>query len=80
MSKFIQWGTDIGVDCIAINAIENWGIFTEEEYRDVSIIQNGAIKEEYVMYFTHEILSNKLVNFHNISNYIDTEPKRMYMV
>ena len=80
MSKFIQWGTDIGVDCIAINAIENWGIFTEEEYRDVSIIQNGAIKEEYVMYFTHEILSNKLVNFHNISNYIETEPKRMYMV
>lgn len=80
IDKFVKKAKLWGVDRIAMNGLENWGSFTKEEYDEKSIWRNGAIKEEFLQYFTEEIVKDELINFFNISNYIGAEPKKMYMV
>jgi len=80
IASFVKLAKSWNVDRIAMNGLENWGSFTEEEYEEKSIWRNGKIKEEYLVYFSKELVEDETINFFNISNYIGAKPKEMYMV
>ncbi len=80
MQEFIDWGKQLGVDRIAINPIEQWGVYTDEEFEKVSIFRNGEIKEEFLKYFTKEIMEDEKVNLFSCANRLGIQPKLMYMI
>lgn len=80
MKAFVEWGKQLGVDRIDLFAIENWGNYTKEEFEKVSIFRNGEIKEEFLNYFTKEILEEPIVDVANCANALGVKPKLMYMV
>lgn len=80
MEKFIIYAKKLGSDRIAINAIENWGHMSAEEYGEVSIIENGKLKAGLEQYFLKEYITDDIINFHNLSNFIGARPRLMYMI
>ncbi|MCI8287934.1 MAG: hypothetical protein HFH89_09830 [Lachnospiraceae bacterium] len=43
MPEFVRWGEELGADEVFFTKILNWGTFTEEEFREVSMMQEDGI-------------------------------------
>ncbi len=80
MQQFVTQAKQWGVDTIGINYIENWGVYGEEEYQKVSIIDGDVIKEEYRKYFTEELLHDDKVNFYNLANRLGIKAKECRLI
>lgn len=80
ISQFVQLGRRLGVDRIVMHAIEDWGIYSSEEFEKVSIFRNGKIKEEFLKYFTKDIIEDEIVDLGDCAHYLGVSPKLMYIV
>lgn len=80
ISQFVQWGRRLGVDRIVMHAIENWGVYSSQEFEEVSVFRNGKIKEEFLKYFTKDIIEDEIVDLGDCANYLGVVPKLMYIV
>ena len=80
MEDFMLQAEALQADRVAMNAIENWGHISQEEYDKMAVTFEGKVKDKYMKYFTRELLENPLINFHNLSNLLNVEPKKMYMI
>ncbi|WP_026526304.1 radical SAM protein [Butyrivibrio sp. VCD2006] len=77
MQDFVYMAEKMGADKIGFNHIENWGIYSKDEFEKLTIIDGLGIKEEYKKYFTDEVINNSNVNVFNFSNLLGLEPKKM---
>lgn len=80
MEQFVHWAEELGADRVAINAIEQWAVFTDEEFEKVSVLENGKVKAPFRKYFTKELIEDEKINFHNLANAVGAVPKLMYMI
>ena len=80
MNLFAKMAGNLCADFIGMNAIENWGHFSKEQFDTISIMDTHGIKREYIDYFDEELVNNEQISFHNISNYLGIEPRKMYMI
>ena len=53
----------IGADRVLFNCIENWGIYSGDEFEKMSVMADDKIKDEYRKYFTKEVINNPMVDF-----------------
>lgn len=58
MIPFVQWGEELGVDEIFFTKILNWGTYSEEEFQQVSMMEQDGItpKEELKEVLNHPVL------------------------
>ena len=60
--EFISMGECLGVDCVYITPIRNWGTYTKEEFLNVRIIDdNKKIKDEVIKVLAHPSLKKNIV-------------------
>ncbi len=43
MEKFVEWGLVLGVDEVFFTKILNWGTFTEEEFKEISMMKEDGV-------------------------------------
>lgn len=58
MIPFVQWGESLGVDEIFFTKILNWGTYTEEQFRYVSMMEEDGITPKSEL---KEILENPVI-------------------
>lgn len=90
MSKFVEWGLNLGCDEVFFTKLLNWGTYTEEEFKEVSMMESGnnlpkaellevlndpQMKNEIVDIGTIQY-SHKPVRLNRIDNYYVWEMKR----
>lgn len=80
MQKFVDWAKQLQCDRVVMNAIENWGVYTEEEFKSVSVLNKDGIKPEYRRYFTEKLIHDPLVNYVNIANYLNLDVPKILMM
>ncbi len=80
MEAFVELAKEFCADKIAMNAIENWGNISDEEYKRVSVMDSKGIKEIYREYFTEKLVGEPEIIWHNLSHSLGVKPKRMYMI
>lgn len=79
MEQFLELAIELHADRICFFQIENWGIYTDEEFCDVSVLRNGDIKEEWKCYFTPRLVSHPIVDMGNLARYLNCSPRYLYM-
>ncbi len=80
MEMFAEMAERLHVDRVVMNGIENWGLFTEEEFTEHSVVGEDGIREEFAGFFTDDLKNNRIVNFYNLSHYLGLEPQIMMMI
>lgn len=70
MAEFIKMAEQLGADQVFFQEIENWGIYTEEEYCRVRVTEQNCIKERYRKYFTEDIVHNPKVMWGNLTHVV----------
>lgn len=80
MAPFVKLADKLGVDRIAMNAIEKWAHFTDEEYEKLAVMDENGLKECFKKYFTNDLVYNELINFHNLTHTVGAKIKKMYMI
>lgn len=58
MIAFVQWGEELGVDEVFFTKVLNWGTYTEEEFRNISMMEADGVtpKPELI-----EVLNNPII-------------------
>lgn len=77
IQDFVYMAENYGADRIIFNTIENWGVFTDDEFAEVSIMENGVIKSEFRKFFTDYVINNPRVDVFNFSNALGLKPKKL---
>lgn len=90
MIDFVKWGMELEADEVFFTKILNWGTYTQEEFRNISMMEEDGItpKPELKKILNHPIMSNKIVDlgtiryahkvdkFEKIENYYKWELER----
>lgn len=58
MIAFVQWGEELGVDEIFFTKVLNWGTYTEEEFRDISMMESDGVTPKPELL---EVLNNPVI-------------------
>ena len=68
MPAFVRWGEALGADEVFFTKILNWGTFTEEEFRDVSMMQEDGItpKPELEAVLQDPVMKRRIVDLGTI--------------
>ena len=90
MPQFVKWGLDLGIDEVFFTKILNWGTYTTEEFKEISMMEEDGITPKPEL---EEILKNPImdesivdlgtirfnhcpVNIEEVDNYYRWELKR----
>jgi len=68
MPAFVEWGLSLGVDEIFFTKILNWGTYTDEEFKEVSMMEADGVtpKKELLEVMEHPLLHNPIVDMGTI--------------
>lgn len=68
MPEFVKWGEELGADEVFFTKILNWGTFTEEEFREISMMcENGITpKPELEKVLQDPIMKHRIVDLGTI--------------
>lgn len=68
MPEFVKWGEELGADEVFFTKILNWGTFTEEEFREVSMMCEDGItpKPELEEVLQNPVMKHKIVDLGTI--------------
>ena len=58
MVPFVQWGESLGVDEIFFTKILNWGTYTKEQFKEISMMEEDGItpKDELIKVMNNPII------------------------
>lgn len=90
MLSFVEWGEKLGIDEVFFTKILNWGTYTDEEFKKISMMQEDGItpKEELMEILNNPLMRSPIVDLgtirathepileRNISNYYRWELER----
>ena len=79
IKEFIKWGMNLGVDEVFFTKILNWGTFSDDEFKEVSMFEHDGItpKKELKEILDDPMLKNEIVDLgtmlyaHDTSKYIN---------
>lgn len=80
MGLFVEQAKAWGVNQVFFQEIENWGIYEDEEYREIRVTRDGRIKKEYEQYFTEELKACPLVQWGNLTHVINGKDSFIKMI
>lgn len=80
MKAFVEFAKGLRCDMIGINGLEHWGVMTDLEYKENSIVENGKLKAGMEQYFTDELIFDDNINFLNMANIIGAKSRFMYSI
>ncbi len=68
MTDFVKWGIDLNADEVFFTKILNWGTYTQEEFKEVSMMEEDGItpKPELEKILNDPIMKNKIVDLGTI--------------
>ena len=68
MIPFVKWGVELGCDEVFFTKILNWGTYTSEEFKEVSMMEEDGItpKKELEEVLNNPIMNNKIVDLGTI--------------
>lgn len=68
MIDFVKWGIELGCDEVFFTKILNWGTYTKEEFREISMMKEDGItpKEELQKVLDDPIMKNPIVDIGTI--------------
>lgn len=68
MIPFVKWGIELGVDEIFFTKILNWGTYTAEEFKDVSMMEEDGVtpKKELERVLNDSVMDNPIVDMGTI--------------
>ena len=68
MIPFVQWGERLGIDECFFTKILNWGTYTHEEFKDISMMEEDGLtpKPELQDILDNPIMQHKIVDFGTI--------------
>lgn len=68
MIPFVEWGLELGTDEIFFTKIRNWGTYTKEEFKEISMMEEDGMtpKEELVKVLEHPVMKNPIVDLGTI--------------
>lgn len=68
MADFVQWGIDLGCDEVFFTKILNWGTFSEQEFKEISMMEEDGMtpKKELKEVLKNPIFSNPIVDLGTI--------------
>lgn len=68
MPSFVQWGQELGVDEVFFTKILNWGIYTPEEFEQISMMEKDGItpKPELKNILQHPSMKSSIVDLGTI--------------
>ena len=73
MILFVQWGERLGIDECFFTKILNWGTYTREEFKDISMMQEDGLtpKPELQAVLDNPIMQHKIVDLGTIRYHHD---------
>lgn len=68
MPLFVQWGLELGADEVFFTKLLNWGTYTDEEFREVSMMEEDGVtpKPELEEVLGHPLMKNQIVDLGTI--------------
>lgn len=68
MVDFVKWGLELGVDEIFFTKILNWGTYTSEEFKEISMMEEDGItpKKELERVLNHPVMKHSIVDLGTI--------------
>ena len=68
MPEFVRWGVEIGADEVFFTKILNWGIYSKEEFDDISMFEPDGItpKSELKTILDDPIMKERIVDLGTI--------------
>lgn len=68
MLAFVKWGLELGVDEVFFTKILNWGTYSEEEFKEISMMKEDGItpKEELQKILEDPLMKNRIVDLGTI--------------
>lgn len=67
LENFVQLAKSLHVDYVRISAVHNWGIWSEEEFERMRILDdNYQLKEEVKRYFVNSVMQSDFVLDNNV--------------
>ena len=68
MPRFVQWGLDLGIDEVFFTKILNWGTYTPEEFKEISMMEDDGItpKPELKEVLNSPIMAESIVDLGTI--------------
>lgn len=68
MIDFVKWGIELGCDEVFFTKILNWGTYTKEEFKEISMMKEDGItpKEELQKVLDNPIMKNPIVDIGTI--------------
>ncbi len=78
MVKFVEWGLELQADEVFFTKILNYGTFSDEEFRHVSMMEEDGItpKKELQKILDLPIMQNRIVNMGTIQAALHKVPER----
>lgn len=80
MPDFVEWAVDLGADEAFFTKILNWGTYTDDEFRDISMMEKDTItaKKELKEILQNPIMKHEIVEMGTI-NYLTHEKSIQYV-
>lgn len=68
MVDFVKWGMELGVDEVFFTKILNWSTYTEDEFKEISMMEEDGVtpKKELQVILEDPIMKNKIVDLGTI--------------
>lgn len=68
MVSFVEWGLRLGCDEVFFTKILNWGTYTDEQFKEVSMMEEDGVtpKKELEEVLNNSVMKNKIVDLGTI--------------
>lgn len=68
MADFVKWGIELGVDEVFFTKILNWGTYTEDEFKEISMMKEDGVtpKKELQIVLEDPIMKSNIVDLGTI--------------
>lgn len=78
MERFVEWGLELKVDEVFFTKILNWGTYSVDEFKEISMMQEDGVtpKPELVEILNKPIMKNDIVDLGTIQ-YQDSEVEKI---
>ena len=77
---FVSIAEQLGVDEIYFHEIENWGMYTGDEYENIKITEGNQIKCEYRTFFSEDLVNNPRIIWGNLTHILGCENKFIRLI
>ena len=68
MIPFVEWGLELDADEVFFTRIQNWGTYTEDEFKEISMMEEDGVtpKKELQVVLQDPIMKNQIVDLGTI--------------